>query len=349
MNVKLRGWSFVAATLTLLGSPTVLHAAGPDQPTSEVRSSTTDTLPGPIAADAVVGVPPEDHTVTTVTTVTREPVTTGMPAKPSQWSSGTVTHGVSSTTIHVTTTVRSSPYTVHHHHHSPPPMVQPPPPPRVEPEPGAATPLTVPRYGKYPYATGTAGYVERVPWVVGNPAVGAGSPPGRLVSGQASIETGHAGHGVLRNGAKLRLAWWRLGVDGDVSHFLDRSASERPREDALTVARANVLFAPVLRPRMTLWVGAGTNAMVDMRRNADGRYPLAYGYNLTSSVDVFPVRPLVVSGRMDVGRAGDAPVIAARGTAGLMMNRVEVYGGYEMMRIGDRALRGPMFGLRVWF
>jgi hypothetical protein len=207
----------------------------------------------------------------------------------------------------------------------------------------------VPRYAKYPYAPGTAGYVERVSWRVGTPAVGGGSPPGRLVSGQASIETAHAGHGVLRNGAKLRLAWWRLGVDGDVSYFLDRSASEPPRQDALTVARANVLFAPVLRPRMTLWVGGGTNAMIDMRRNPDGRYPLAYGYNLTSSVDVFPVRPLVVSGRLDVGRAGDAPVIAARGTAGLMMSRFEVYGGYELMKIGDRALRGPMFGVRVWF
>ena len=346
-NVKLRGWSFVAATLTLLGSPTVSHAAGPEQPTSEVRSSTVDTLPGPVAAEAVAGVPPDEHTVTTVTTVTPEPVVIDAPASASDWSSGTVTHGVSNTTVHVTTTVRSSPYTVHHHHHAPPPVAQPP--AQADPEPEPATVLTVPRYAKYPYAAGTAGHVERVAWRVGKPAVGVDSPPGRLVSGQASIETAHAGHGVLRNGAKLRLAWWRLGIDGDVSYFIDRSASERPREDALTFARANVLFAPVLRPRMALWVGGGTNAMVDMRRNADGRYPLAYGYNLTSSVDLFPIRPLVVSGRVDVGRAGDAPVIAARGTAGLMMSRFEVYGGYEFMKIGDRALRGPMFGLRVWF
>lgn len=38
-----------------------------------------------------------------------------------------------------------------------------------------------------------------------------------------------------------------------------------------------------------------------------------------------------------------------RGTVGLIVNRFELYGGYEGRRIGKVSLHGPTLGLRAWF
>jgi hypothetical protein len=261
MNVKVRGWGFVAATLTLLAGPTVVHAAGPELPTTEVRSSN----------DA----------------------------------------------------------------------------------PDAQAERTIPRYASYPHEEGTQGYIRLTPRPAGVPAIGKDSPPGRKTSWRVAYELGHAGpgiasRGVMRNGLNIRRTWWRLGVDGDFTYFLDR-AGEPQLDHSLFLARANLVFAPVLRPRFAWWTGVGTNAVLDMHRYADGRSPVAFGPNFSSSIDVFPGPFFVVSGRVDLGTAGQAPAIAARGTAGLMFQRVEAFGGYEVMRLGDRSLRGPIMGLRIWF
>jgi hypothetical protein len=261
IDLKLYGWSFVAATLTLLASPTVLHAADAEPPTSEVRSSNDG--------------------------------------------------------------------------------------------PDAESKRTVPRYASYPHEEGTRGYIQRTPRPVGTPVFGDDSPAGRRTSWRIAYDIGHAGPGlaskdVMRNSVSIRRTWWRLGVDGDFTHFLDRTGEPR-LDHSLTLTRVNLVFAPVLRPRFTWWAGVGTNAVVDMHRYADGRNPVAFGPNVTSSIDVFPGRFFVVSGRVDLGRAGQAPALAARGTAGLMLGRVEAYGGYEVARLGDRSLRGPIIGLRVWF
>ena len=212
---------------------------------------------------------------------------------------------------------------------------------------------TVPRYASYPHEEGTRGYVQLTPRPVGAPAFGADSPPGRETSWRLAYELGHAGpgfsnKGVMRNGLSLRRTWWRFGVDGDFIYFLDRTGEPR-RDHSLALTRVNLVFAPVLRPRFTWWAGVGANAVLDLHRYPDGRNPVAFGPNLTSSIDVFPGRLFVVSGRVDLGRVGHAPVVAARGTAGLMLQRFEVFGGYELVRLGDRSLRGPIMGVRVWF
>jgi hypothetical protein len=362
MYKRLHRWGLVAATLGMMGAPAVAQADGPYAETSEVRgsnvgsSSETTTV---VTSDPIPAAEPE-RSVTTVTTVSPEttvahevvprvtisdPFVARAPAHDPSWSGGAVTHGTRTSTVQVvtTTTVRSSPYAVqhhHHHHHHPAPAPAARPQAQVQPQ---AT-FSLPRYAAFPYAGRTAGHVERVPWPTGTPAVGAGSPPGRLFHGNASTESASAGKGLLRVGANLRLAYWRLAADGNMSYVLDRHSS-----DAMYVGSGNLLFAPVLRPRFSWWVGGGANYMIDARPNDNGHHPTRYGYNVTSSVDVFPVRPLVLSARMDLGRLGEESVASARATAGLMMGRFEVYGGYQLQRIGQDSLRGPMFGLRAWF
>jgi hypothetical protein len=74
-----------------------------------------------------------------------------------------------------------------------------------------------------------------------------------------------------------------------------------------------------------------------------------FGFNFTAGADVFPVKPLVLSGSMDVGTLGEATVWHFRGTAGVALRRCELYGGYDFLRIGSVNLQGPVVGMRFWF
>lgn len=64
---------------------------------------------------------------------------------------------------------------------------------------------------------------------------------------------------------------------------------------------------------------------------------------------VFPVRPLVLRGRFDVGRLGAARTMLGRATAGVMLQRFEPFAGYEIRSVGNVTLVGPTVGLRLWF
>jgi len=73
------------------------------------------------------------------------------------------------------------------------------------------------------------------------------------------------------------------------------------------------------------------------------------GFNMTAKADVFPAEPWVVSGEFDLGTIGDAEMFHAAGKVGLMLDRVELFGGYDYRDIGGVALQGPMAGIQVWF
>jgi len=66
-------------------------------------------------------------------------------------------------------------------------------------------------------------------------------------------------------------------------------------------------------------------------------------------LDVFLVRPLVISARGDVGRLGGATTAMVRGTLGFMVRRFEGYAGYELRGVGRVRMHGPVFGVRAWF
>ena len=73
------------------------------------------------------------------------------------------------------------------------------------------------------------------------------------------------------------------------------------------------------------------------------------GPNLTSTVDLFVRRPLVMSARGDVGTVDGTPTMAARGTIGFMLRSFELYAGYDARRLDNLLLQGPMVGVRAWF
>jgi hypothetical protein len=219
-----------------------------------------------------------------------------------------------------------------HHVH----VVVEPPPPETE--------IPYLRHGEYPYADGAPGYVLR----------GSVGPrdrlPGRLHAGQIAVDGGYEGKRRGRTSLSLRFAFWRLGIDTTLgSHVSGRTHSEGPLRSFLVVGSTNALFAPILRPRIMWWVGGGLAYAAQPPAPEANRPRLDAGPNLTSTVDLFVARPIVLSARGDLGMLGGTPVVAARGTVGFMLKNFELYAGYEARRFGDRLLQGPMIGARAWF
>ena len=73
------------------------------------------------------------------------------------------------------------------------------------------------------------------------------------------------------------------------------------------------------------------------------------GVNFTIGGDVFPVRPVVLSGTINLGNVGDAFLFHGRATIGIVRSRFEIYTGYDYFQIGSVPLQGPLIGLRLWF
>ncbi len=74
-----------------------------------------------------------------------------------------------------------------------------------------------------------------------------------------------------------------------------------------------------------------------------------FGFNFTYGVDVFPVRPLVLSAELDWGTLGSADLFHFRTTAGMIVWHVEVYTGYEYRDIDRTQTSALIGGVRVWF
>jgi hypothetical protein len=204
-------------------------------------------------------------------------------------------------------------------------------------EPAPTFGATVPRYRRHPYAERSEGYIVRE-------SVHEKNPRGRLVAGQVAGEGAYAGDGVWRSGVQLRLSAGRFGLDSNLSFYLDQGL-----RDALYLGSTNVIFAPVMRPHVLWWVGGGANYLIDGRDPRQGGREYAAGYNVTSSVDVFPFSPFVLSGRVDAGTIHAARVMSARASVGVVLRGFELYGGYELKTVGDVPLHGPMVGVRAWF
>jgi hypothetical protein len=271
------------------------------------------------------------------TTVTTVPV-------PGATDSSTVT--VTST---VEVTMRSSPY--HVQRDCPCPAQ-----PTSKPAPSTSG-LTVPRFRNFPYEDGHAGPIERRPWPTYTPMIGAGSPEGRLFAGKGSVGFGLAGKGGMRFDHAVELYYWRFSVDWSFATVVRRKTDDPVDSlvfrgtDLLSTVRGgtNLTFSPVMRPRFVWRVGGGGYAITDLETDDRGRHRVHVGPNLTTSIDVFPVRPLVLSARMDLGRMGRYTLLRGGATAGVMLHRGEFYAGYQVERVDVHPLHGPTFGMRLWF
>jgi hypothetical protein len=78
-------------------------------------------------------------------------------------------------------------------------------------------------------------------------------------------------------------------------------------------------------------------------------YRTRAGVNFQYGADLFPVDPVVVSTLLELGNLNEAFVMRLRANVGVQLRHVELFGGYDWLRIGGADLHGPMAGVRVWF
>jgi hypothetical protein len=191
-------------------------------------------------------------------------------------------------------------------------------------------------YGAYPYEVGNKGYVKRRP---------AHEHDNRdLTAGSIRVEGGYAGDRVWRTGGALSLDWWRFGLDANVHFFFEQDLS-----DSMYLGRVNAPFAIVMRPHLILRLGPGVHYMIDGRPPGKGRRDYAAGLGGTTSVEIFPAKPVLLSGHFDFGRIYKTPTLTIRGQVGFIVERWELYLAYEYKRVGDVPLSGPLLGVRAWF
>ena len=130
------------------------------------------------------------------------------------------------------------------------------------------------------------------------------------------------------------------GLDGDWNYYTERLAAGV--QDNLKTGDINLLFRFAEMDHMQWRIGAGIN-WFDSRTVSDG------GINLTTRLDIFPVKPLVMTGEVDYGWVGGAEMFHGSLSAGFMWDRVELFTGYDFRKIGGVELEGPMFGVRLWW
>jgi hypothetical protein len=165
----------------------------------------------------------------------------------------------------------------------------------------------------------------------------------RKRAGQVWAEGAWQGRGLWRSAGGLRVDGQFFGIDGDLSYYLEPAA-----RDALYLGTANLNLIPVRARRGIVRLGGGINTMIDGRVPGEGHREYALGWNVTSSFDLFPAWPVVFSGRADIGKLHHAWMGRARASVGVMLWRMEIFGGYEHTQVGRVGMGGPMLGIRLW-
>lgn len=199
-----------------------------------------------------------------------------------------------------------------------------------------------------PYIDGIDGYLRvqgRTP-----PAPNSETSGGRQALGNGSAlrlwgEGGMDGPGFYRaGGGFLWSGYHRMELGGDLRHYwekLEATATSPATTDKQWVGSLWVSLLFAQSPSMQFRTGFGTRWMPTDIDLILGAYFL-YG------MDLYIARPFVLSVQGDAGVLGEALTTTLRGTLGVVVSHVEVYGGYEMFRVGDSSLDTWVGGVRLW-
>lgn len=187
-------------------------------------------------------------------------------------------------------------------------------------------------FAQYPYANDLDGYMMSEDWV---PA------PPQSWSARAWFEYGDDYDSLHRwAGRFLVEGCHNWGVDGRWNVYTERISPGVT--DNLNIGDANVFFRLGESAHVQARLGLGMNWLADA-----GSTDL--GWNSTLKIDVYPARPVVISGGLDYGSLGGAEMFHGEISVGVIWNRFEIFGGYDYRKIDSTELEGPMFGARIWF
>lgn len=195
---------------------------------------------------------------------------------------------------------------------------------------------------KYPYRSGFPGY--RVPpageWPDSYEKWDRKATPWPW-GGRLSVEDGNDFSGLNRAAGQMLLEHSSgFGMLTTWNHYHERLS--HGCTDQMVMGDVNVTYTWAWIPWWELRVGAGCRLATDNRQTD-------LGFNVHLGSDFYPIRPWVMSWSADFGNVGSAGVSHFRGTLGVMVRGVEIFTGYDFLRIEDTRLQGPLVGVRLWF
>jgi len=199
------------------------------------------------------------------------------------------------------------------------------------------------KFTRYPYRNHYPGFLWTPQQPDGPPDAGPTPEPQGLTSwsARASLEDGFDFDRINRLGLRLTIdTEYRFGLTSNWDWFHERFWCGCTYD--FLVGDTNLTYRFAQNEKVAFYAGVGCRYFTDGKQGDAG-------VNVLYGCDIFPVRPVVVSLLVDGGNLGSSGVIHWRATVGATLHGVEVFGGYDFMRIGCVDLEGPMVGLRIWF
>ena len=167
------------------------------------------------------------------------------------------------------------------------------------------------------------------------------APEGFFLAGRLSGEYAGNGDGLSQIGGQLLLSTaGRLGMDTQL-HYFNEQFPDRGG-DHLWLGDWNLVFRFAQSEHAEFRTGFGFNWLAD---SSDTNF----GFNWTYGADFYPVKPWILSTSFDLGRLGDVGLFHGRATVGVIVNRFEVYTGYDYYDIGRVGISSLVGGVRLWF
>lgn len=132
---------------------------------------------------------------------------------------------------------------------------------------------------------------------------------------------------------------FRIELQADYNYLEEKL--DNGSTDSLALGNVNLLFRFAQNPYLLMRSGIGMNMLIDTEDD--------FGFNFTYSADIYPIKPLFLSARIDLGGLGDATFIRFRATVGFIWKQFELNAGFEYYDIGDVSLEGGTLGFKVYF
>lgn len=191
-------------------------------------------------------------------------------------------------------------------------------------------------YARFPYERGAGLLASRA-------CAPEAAAEARKLAFDAALESGFTLSRVLSTSAQLRLQLPRR-VEFDTRVSLLRDLAELPRENALGMT-SHIAFRFARARRVDFRTGVGLRLY---------RFDVTLlGVDFLYAFDAYLGRGLIARVELHGGSLGQALAAQARATLGIMVERFELYAGYDHTGFwsGQESARlgGPVAGVRAWF
>lgn len=191
------------------------------------------------------------------------------------------------------------------------------------------------RFLKYPYEDDNKGHAVQSPRE-------DRYRPGRELWGRIAAEGGF----IPKNHGRARLGL-RAGTDFLELDSAAQAVTGLPGRHAFYVGSTSLSY-PFVGERGTVRFGGGLRYHVLGRLPSGGIAEGGVGWNLATSTDIFPIKPLVISSQLEVGQVQRRWTVQWRASAGVVLRGVEVMASLDYFAMKGLRFGGPMFGVRLW-